>query len=322
MFDVISFGSASQDIFLRLNKNQAIDGKKFVAGKGVCFDLGAKINIEEIYLYSGGGGTNTAAAFARQGLKTAYCGAVGKDSAGKEIIKELSDRGVDITFVHEKEKPTNHSVVLNLPGKDRTIFVYRGASEFLTKEDITWDRAESKWFYLAPLPCEISKYIIDFAKDKSIKIALNPGIPFLSLPKKALSEVLNKIDILLLNQEEAAFLTKIPFAKEKEIFKKIDEMCPGIAVMTKGEKGVVVSDGKYLYSAKALKSKVIDKTGAGDSFGSGFVSGFIKANGDIEHAIQLGTANSASCLQQWGAKNGLLGEKDNWGKVKIMKKRL
>ena len=50
-------------------------------------------------------------------------------------------------------------------------------------------------------------------------------------------------------------MTKIPFENESEIFKKIDEICPGIIVMTKGEQGVVVSDGKYLYSAKPDPSR-------------------------------------------------------------------
>jgi sugar/nucleoside kinase (ribokinase family) len=322
MFDVITFGSATQDIFLRLNKKKAINDKKFVTGKGVCFDLGLKIDCDEFHSYSGGGGTNSATTFAKQGLKTAYCGAIGNDFVGKEIVRELNDRGVVADFIIEKENSTNHSVVLSLMKEDRTIFVYRGASEFLIKEDIPWDKMDSKWFYVAPMPCEISKDVISFAKNKGIKIAFNPGIAQLSLPRKILTEILNKIDILLLNQEEASYLTKIPFAKEKEIFKKIDEMCPGIAIMTKGAKGVVASNGEYFYSAKALKIKVADKTGAGDSFGAGFVSGFIKSSEDIEYALQLGVANSMACLQKWGAKNGLLSENDNWEKVKIYKKRL
>ncbi len=322
MYDIITFGSATQDIFLRLNKNQVVNGKEFIAGKAVCFDFGSKVNVEEIYFYSGGGGTNTAATFVKQGFKTAYCGAIGKDLAGKEIIKELNERGADVSFIAEKEKSTNYSAVLSLPGKDRTILAYRGASELLTKEDIPWDKIESKWFYIAPSPGAILKDIINFAKNKGIKIAFNPGISQLSLPRKVLSEILNKIDILILNQEEASLLTKISFAKEKEIFKKIDKMCPGIAIMTKGAKGVVASDGEYFYSAKILKTKVLDKTGVGDSFGAGFVSGFIKSGGDIEYAMQFGTANSASCLQQWGAKNGLLAEGDNWEKIKVRKIKL
>ena len=86
-------------------------------------------------------------------------------------------------------------------------------------------------------------------------------------------------------------------------------------------KGITVSDGNHLYEAKSSLVKTVDKTGAGDAFASGFVSGFIK-KGEIEYGIQLGMANSASCIQKWGAKNGLLKEGDEFEKVKVIKKRL
>jgi len=132
---------------------------------------------------------------------------------------------------------------------------------------------------------------------------------------------MKKVDVLILNQEEASFLTKIPFNKEKEIFRKIDKFCPGIAIMTKGPLGVVVSDGRYIYKAKALKTKAIDMTGAGDAFASGFISGLIKKKGNIEYAIQLGTANSAACLKEFGAKKGLLVNNQKFEKVKIFKEK-
>ncbi|PJC47921.1 MAG: hypothetical protein CO034_00800, partial [Parcubacteria group bacterium CG_4_9_14_0_2_um_filter_35_11] len=95
-----------------------------------------------------------------------------------------------------------------------------------------------------------------------------------------------------------------------------------------------VSDGKWLYRVGILKlKKIVDRTGAGDAFGSGFVAGLIRATGNkqpatsknIEFAIQLASANATSCLQKMGAKNGLLKKKENifkFGKVKIEKQPL
>ena len=125
--------------------------------------------------------------------------------------------------------------------------------------------------------------------------------------------------ILFLNQEEASFLTKISFDDEQDIFKKIDEICPGIAVMTRGGDGVVVSDGKYLYSAVPNPGrKIIDTTGAGDSFASGFLSGFIRFSGDIVKSVQLGLGNSEANLSQIGAKTGLLGKKDDFKRIEVI----
>ena len=89
-------------------------------------------------------------------------------------------------------------------------------------------------------------------------------------------------------------------------------MHQGLNVITKGEDGVVASDGKMIYQAKLKRFKVVDTTGAGDSFGSGFVSGLIKSNNDIEYAIKLGLTNSKYCLLEKGATSGLLAAKDNY----------
>lgn len=323
MYDIITFGSATWDIFMRTKKFRVVKNKNFTTGKGLCLGLGSKIEVEDINFSSGGGGTNTAAGFARQGFKTAYCGMVGGDLGGKMIIEELKKFNVSTAFVLKtKIKPTNHSVVLNPENEDRTILVYRGASELLRKRDIPFQKIKAKWFYLAPLSgmlSETTEDIIDFAKKNKIKVAFNPGSSQLSLPFGKLERILGKVDVLILNQEEASLLTKIDYQKEKEIFRKIDKLCPGIAVMTKGNKGAVVSDGKYLYQAKAPEIKVIDRTGAGDSFASGFISGFIKSGSDIKSAVQLGTANASSCLLKWGAKANLLEKGEKFDKVEVKK---
>ena len=324
-FDIITFGSATQDIRLKSKAFKVLKDKEdFVTGEGLCLALGSKIEVEDIAFTSGGGGTNTAVGFAKQGLKTAYCGAIGEDSAGAGIIKELKDLKVDTSFVVvKKEKHTNHSVIVFNEGDDRTILAYRGAAELLTKEDIPWKKLKAKWIYLAPLTgllCDITEDIVNFAFENKIKIAINPSKQQLALPENVLKNILQKTNILFLNQEEASFLTKIDFTEEQEIFKKIDELCPGVAVMTKGGEGVVASDGKYFYSAKGHDDrKIIDTTGAGDSLASGFLSDYIKYNGDIEKAIQMGLANSEGNLAQVGAKTGLLDKNSQFERVPVVK---
>lgn len=323
MYNIITFGSASQDIFvkskvLKIFKNE----KNFETGEGLCLNLGSKIDVEDITFTTGGGGTNTAATFAKQGFKTAFCGAIGSDASGLEVVKELKHLRIDTRFlVKKKGARTNASVIISNNGEDRTILVYRGASDLLCDKDIFWKKLKAKWFYLAPLAGEqlnnFSK-IIDFAKENKIKIAVNPSKQQLAMPDFELKNIFSKVDILFLNQEEASFLTKIDFKNEKEIFKKIDEICPGIAVMTKGGEGVVASDGEYLYSALPNpERKIVDTTGAGDSFASGFLSGYIRFNQDIVKSIQLGLANSEANLSRVGAKTGLLNKKSDFKRVEV-----
>lgn len=329
MYDIITFGSGTRDIYLISDDFLIAGEKKFVSRKGICLSLGSKTEVKDILFRTGGGGTNTAVTFKNQGFKVAFCGMVGKDFGGQQIIGELKRKGVDTKFVFQtKEKPTNYSVILTSAGKERTILVYRGASGLLGKKDIPWLKDSpspvAKWFYLAPLSdklCNIFEDLVNFAYKNKIKIAVNPGNCQLSLPKVQLKRIFKKIDILILNQEESSLLTKIPYQKDKEIFKKLDNWVDGIVIMTKGVAGAVVSDGKFIYKAKAPRIKVVDRTGAGDSFGSGFVSGFIK-KGDISFAIQLAIANSSACLSEWGAKEGLLKEKVIWKKARVEKRKL
>ena len=326
MYDIITFGSAAQDIHLKSKEFKTLNGDgEFATGRGICLALGAKVNIDDIIYTTGGGGTNTAATFAKQGLRTAFCGGIGVDASGLGIVRELKILGIDTKFVvKKKEKHTNTSVIISNEGDDRTILVYRGASDILTEKNIPLKKLKkTQWFYLAPMTdllCDRFEDIVNYANENEIKVAVNPSKEQLSLPEEKLVNIFSKIDILILNKEEASFLTKVSFNEEENIFKKMREMCPGICVMTKGNEGVVVSDGSYIYSAVADKNKkIVDATGAGDSFASGFLSDYINHDGNIEKAIQLGMANALANLMELGAKNGLLNKDDEFEPVVVTK---
>ncbi len=322
-YDIITFGSATQDIYLKSKKFSPLANKAFNMGQSICLPAATKIKVDDLIFSTGGGGTNAAATFVRQGLKTAYCGLVGNDYFGKLAIEELKRLKIDTSLIQKtNKKPTNASVILSHPDGEKTILVYRGAADLLSKKDIPWQKIKNtRWFYLAPFAeqmANMTEGLVDFAKKNKIKIAINPGYNQLTLPKPTLNRILAKVDILILNKEEASLLAKIPYQKEKAIFQKLDKLVPGICIMTKGAEGAVVSDGKYLYQADALKIKLIDSTGAGDSFGSGFLSGYIKTN-NIILAIQLGIANSAFNLKKLGAKEGLLKKGQPFPRIKIKK---
>ena len=97
----------------------------------------------------------------------------------------------------------------------------------------------------------------------------------------------------------------------KEIVeKKLDELISGTAVMTDGPKGAYVSDGEYFYQAKIFKEKkLVDRTGAGDAFGSGFVAGLIQKE-DVLRALRLASANATSVVETVGAQAGILRKHD------------
>ena len=327
MYDIITFGSATQDVFMSSRKMLVVEDEKFSTKKGLCVPLGSKMHMDDVFFAMGGCGTNTAVTFARQGLKAAYFGQIGKDLPGCSVKEELTKQGVSLDLLKETAQyPTAYSVILSLPEVGRSILEKYGACHEIGVEDLPLDKFKTNWFYVASLSGNshvILKPLIDFASKNNIKVAATPGKVQLRDDLELFRGLLNKIDILILNKEEAAKLTEIDFNQEKEIFKKLDNLVKGIVVMTKGPDGVIVSDGKDLYSAGIPESGLVDRTGAGDAFGSAFVAGWIEKK-DIANAIQLGTANATACLQKLGATKGLLkkGDWGEWEKVEVEKHKI
>ncbi|MCK9578371.1 carbohydrate kinase family protein [bacterium] len=315
MFDIITFGSATWDIALNLPKAKIKKEVNLIVDKGILFNLGSKIDISNINTNFGGGGINTATTFALQGFKTAYCGAIGKDIGGRETLNYLKEKKIDTSLVKSTdEKKTNTSIIMIPPNKDRTILVYRGASECLHQSDIKWKKFTSKWFYLAPLSGKLSlltEEILIFAKKKGIKTAVNLGSTQLSFSKAKIQQILDKTNVLILNMEEASILTKTNYNNEKKIIENIRKIFKGIAVITDGEYGVSVIHKDKLYKATSKKVIPVDTTGAGDAFSSAFISALIRKNDDIEYAIRLGITNAKKCLTEMGSTNGLLSRKEN-----------
>jgi len=332
MYDIITFGSVTRDSFLRLKKEsyRILGEGESLESKSLCFPLGAKIFIEDLRVASGGGASNTAATFSNQGFKVASLSKVGDDKRGEAAIEEMKRFNVETEFIKKDKKyPTAFSVILSSPIGERTVLIYRGACHFMEVDDIqtAWRKLKKvKWFYLAPLSGKSAQLfgpLLKIAGQNNIKVASNLGESQINLGEEVLKPLLSQVDILILNREEAASLTKISPKAEEEIIKKLFSLTKGIVVMTKGREESVVCDGQYVFQAPAPSVLPFEKTGAGDAYGSGFLSGLLEKD-DIEYAIQLATANATSCIQKIGAKNGLLkkGQWGSWPRVEVIKKSL
>jgi len=280
-YDIITFGSASEDIF--------VFSKEFF-DKKLCFSLGDKVEMDKILIRTGGGGTNVATTFAKQGLKTAYCGSVGKDYAGFSMLLDLKRSGISTEFLSSlKGRTTNHSVILSKKEKGKVILVYRDASGYLPK-DFSLKELKAKWFYLAPLSGEFAKKtkdILDHAKLYGIKIALNPSKEQIKLFKKDIKGILSKTDVFIVNEKERKFL--FGDISIEKIFKEISPYSKGI-LASGDKKGAYFLNDKNIYRTDFSKTKITDLTGAGDAFGSGLTAGLIKGL-DMIQAIQLSNAN-------------------------------
>lgn len=327
MYDVITIGTATRDAFLVLSKlaqgpyYRTIRDKRFATGGAECFSLGSKIQVPEIVFATGGGATNAAVTFSRQGLKTACFCVVGSDVSGETVMRELRRECVDFLFridSHASHK-TGYSIILLSPSGERTILTYRGASEDFKESMVPWAKLKSRWLYLGPLggaANEAFPKVLQHARRRGIQIALNPSGAALGMGLPRFARLMRGIRVLIVNEEEASRLTGVPYGNERAVFTKLDKAIGGIVVMTCGPKGVVVSDGVNVYRAGIFRERrLLDRTGAGDAFGSGFVAGLLSRSvragkpvrsSDMEYAIRMASANATSVVEAIGAKEGIL----------------
>ncbi len=308
MFDVISLGTATYDVFLRSDGMQINDGD-------ICVRYGAKLEVNEIYFDYGGGGTNSAVTFARQGLNVAAVVQIGNDFFGKKIVKELKKEKVDTNLIDIQEGFTDYSTILWAPDGGRTVLVYRGKTK-LEAENIAWDKLDAKWFYVASLEGNL-----EILEKLQGKIMWNPGGRELKQKEKLLS-LLPKITVLNLNKEEMIELLE----DEKDLLKKAQELPCEYVVITDDKRGASLWDKKnsvWWKSGIFEDSPRVETTGAGDAFGSGLATGFIKGL-PLDHCLYLASANASSVVSMVGAKKGILRDKDLslWDKNKLKIERL
>jgi ribokinase len=298
-------GAAVQDVFMSHSEDLApvhIGNKWFEK-----LELGGKFNVNKIDFSTGGGASNAATTFARQGHEAVFMGIIGKDPAGDAVSIALDREGINTKFVKiQDEYNTGYSVILLAPNGERTIITYRGAS---THYDKTYfDIAKvgpCDWLYATALNGKMNIFKTMFlqAKANGMRVAWNPGKNELK-EQQALLNLLPLVDVLLVNKEEAAQI--VSGRTILELTKNLAKLVPIVAV-TDSENGSMVSDGQTILKA-GLYDKVrrtIDRTGAGDAYGSGFVVKLAEGQ-NLEQAVTFANANSSIVCQAIGAKTNIL----------------
>ncbi len=304
MYDIITIGSATQDVFLTSKDYTLIPSKKFSTGVGECFAFGSKIEVKNIFLDTGGGGTNTAATFAHLGLKTACLARVGDDAPGREIRSVLRTHGVttDLIITTKKEHTAYSSILLTAMG-ERTVLVYRGASGNFSAREIPWKKMQTHWLYISSLGGNIAllKKLFAFAKKEGIAVAWNPGSAELAHGYKALEPLIAATRVFILNREETTRL----FGSVNPLLLGEGRVRFNIIAVTDGPRGASVYEGNQQWFAPSTGHKAVNTTGAGDAFGSAFVAGIAKGMA-LPDALRLGILNSGLVVTKMGAKNGIL----------------
>ena len=327
MYDVITVGSATVDVFLKTKFSELI---KIIDPKGetdlLAFPSGSKILIDELEFTTGGGGTNTAVALSRLGHKIGFIGKLGTGTNSDFIHKNLKKEKIDLLCGHGQGH-AGYSVILDTLEHDRTILTYKGINDELRHEDIPYRKLKTKWFYFSSMLEEsfhTLERLAEFAQQNKIKIAFNPSTYLAEKGLHHLKHIISRTELLVLNKEEACLI--VGKDDVEGLLFKLKSLGPKIVVITDGKHELFVIDEKYVYAAKPIFVKVIDTTGAGDAFAASFLCGILRKN-DIEFSIKLGLVNTMSIVTHYGAKNILLSFNEAMKdmkklKIKIHKKKI
>ncbi len=300
---ILTIGKATQDVFLTSSKTF-----QPYKHKGVLYEqlpLGAKLDLDEVIFSTGGNVTNAAVTFARQGLHSKYAWILGNDVASRAIIDELDGENIDTSSIIQKDSyRASYSTILLAPGGERTILNYHGS--VLASDGHPLDLniiSQADWLYLSALgDIALLEKIISLAAAAGTKVMLNPAGSELKEVSK-LKALLGDVEVLAVNKEEAKQI--VAGTTLEELVRHASNYCP-VVIVSDGPGGVVATDSTTVVRAGMYEDvPVVDRTGAGDAFGSGFLSQWATGR-SIEESIIFASANSTSVVTKIGAKAGIL----------------
>jgi ribokinase len=312
--EILAVGDVVTDAFIKLiDKEEKLEHEKN-GETWLAIPFGTKIPFDHAEIIEGvGNAGNAAVAMARLGLRTGFVANVGDDQYGRDIIASHKHNGVDTRYICINDnKPSHYHYVLWYK-EERTILVnsvdYNYEWPHLRISDIP------QWIYFSSVGKYAEEYHDQIAAwleaHPSVKLAFQPGTFQMELGTRRLSKLYERSEVLAVNREEAAEISKGNHGDIGDLFDKLHAMGPKIIVISDGHAGAYASDGSVRYKMPIFPDPKppFERTGAGDAFTSTFVAALVKG-ADVPGALLWAPINSMSVVQKVGAQAGLLGVKE------------
>jgi sugar/nucleoside kinase (ribokinase family) len=229
------------------------------------------------------------------------------DDFPETVLEDLKSRGVDLDGLQIKKGEKSFfwagKYHTDMNGRDTLDTQLNVLADFDPVLPEGYKNAE--YVMLGNLTPQVQMRVIDQLESKPKLIALDTMNFWMDIALDDLKEVLKKIDVLMINDEEARQLSgeySLVTAAAKII-----EMGPKVLVIKKGEHGALLFHGENIFYAPALPLEVVfDPTGAGDTFAGGFM-GYIAKTGDtsfegMKKAVIAGSAMASFCVEKFGTQ--------------------
>ncbi len=259
--------------------------------------------------FFGGSPSNIAMNTKKLGIRSLVASAVGKDGFGTFLTNHLKNAGMDTSCVQQAEASTSMVVVTKSKSTPIPIF-YRGADYHLDyTPKLNEALLNSKIVHFSCWPISMQpvrqtiERVLEEARNQGVLICFDPNYHPMIWQKgedsvEYVKSIIRKVDIVKPSEDDAERL----FGKDtpENQIEKFLKLGAKLVIMTLGKDGAIVSNGNETVSFETLATEVVDTTGAGDAFWSGFYAAIVKGH-TIRQALKIGFAVSAFKLKYTGA---------------------
>lgn len=258
----------------------------------------------------GGSPANICVNTKQLGLRPRLCSSIGNDDNGTFLMEKLNHHNIDTSLITRCDKETS-KVMVNQTDASPIPTFYRGCDHNITLTDSLIEaimNTKILHFSYWPLTKNPSKStvieLIKYAKKHHVTISFDPNIhkallTDTSITEKELLSILKEVDIIKPSLDDASRLFDLDASKEVYM-DKFEALGIDLIMMTLGKDGVYVSHKNKRTHYPTYAKQIIDSTGAGDAFWSGFYGGFLN-DYSLEDSIMLAQIASGFALRQIGA---------------------
>ena len=260
----------------------------------------------KISTHGGGAAGNVASWLTRTDARATIVGHVGDDAAGSALMSEFDALGVRHNNLMVDKGSSGVVVVLVDPTGERTMFPDNGANSGLHIGDLP-ELDEYNAVYLSgyspldPLSRPGVMQMIAKIKESGLPLYFDPASVggMMEVPLEEVKSWIRLMDVILLNEEEAIYLTG-ETNPEKALELLLND-CETV-VIKRGSLGAIgKTRGSILVTVPALSADVVDTTGAGDSFAAGFIAHYATTK-NMQHGLEAGAKVAARCVAIVGAR--------------------
>ena len=305
---ILGIGNAIVDVICKVEdkylfENGLIKSTMKLVDETEFKELLSTLKIEDTV--SGGSVANSIVGLSQLENKVGFIGKINDDNLGQKYEDGLKKENVSFFYSKKKENmATGTCLILITPDSERTMCTFLGTAGKINENDIDVNSVkESEITFLEGYLWDEGepKSAFDKAIQNSNKVAMSLSDLFCVERHKShfLNLVKNKLDIIFANEQE---ITSLINAKKFEEVISFSKQIGNLIVITRGEKGSIAINKEKVIECDVQKNlKIVDLTGAGDLFASGYLHGHLN-NLTILESLKKGTEMSSKIIQQIGAR--------------------